>query len=76
MKRAILGVLALGAALLGSVEARQGDQQDKFRQNYEKALEAEFIEYGGWVTDYDVARERAKKEGKLIFAFFSRSYAP
>lgn len=28
-----------------------------------------------WETDYDAARARAKKEGKLIFAYFTRSYA-
>ncbi len=30
---------------------------------------------GGWITDYDKAREEAKKADKLIFAYFSRSYA-
>lgn len=76
MKRAILGVLAAGVALLGTADASQGDKQEKYRKNYEEALKAEFIEFGGWVTDYDIARKRAKEEGKLIFAFFSRSYAP
>ena len=28
-----------------------------------------------WFTDYDKAREEAKKTGKLLFAYFTRSYA-
>lgn len=28
-----------------------------------------------WITDYDAARAEAKKSGKLLFAYFTRSYA-
>jgi len=28
-----------------------------------------------WVMDYDKAREQAKKDGKLLFTYFTRSYA-
>ncbi len=42
---------------------------------YEKLLAEPFVEKGGWMTDYDAARARAKKEGKLLFAYFTRSYA-
>jgi hypothetical protein len=28
-----------------------------------------------WIADYDEARAQAKKDGKLIFAYFTRSYA-
>lgn len=38
-------------------------------------LAAPFLKNGTWVTDYDTARERAAKEGKLIFAYFTRSFA-
>jgi hypothetical protein len=63
-----LGVLAGGAAA-------QVDQAE-LQARYEKKLQKEFISHGGWMTDYDEARERAQKEGKMIFAYFSRSYAP
>jgi hypothetical protein len=28
-----------------------------------------------WQTDFDAAREQGKQEGKLLFAYFTRSYA-
>lgn len=28
-----------------------------------------------WVTDYDAAKAQAKKEGKLLLAYFTRSYS-
>jgi len=65
-------LLALGI-LCGSAAAQ--DQAD-MQARYEKKLHKDFISHGGWITDYDVARERAKEEGKVIFAYFSRSYAP
>ena len=52
------------------------EQQAKYQKNYAEKLEKEFIAYGGWITDWDVARKKAKAEGKQIFAYFSRSYAP
>jgi hypothetical protein len=77
MRRVIQAAVLLGAVLLSTgAHAQDSPEQQKHKRNYEKALTAEFISFGGWVTDYDVARERAKKEGKLIFTFFSRSYAP
>ena len=44
-------------------------------EKLEKKLKEPWLVEGGWVTDYDKAREEAKKSGKLIFAYFSRSYA-
>ncbi len=77
MRRAIQAVLLLGALLSGTEAlATTSEPQGSNQKKYEKALEADFISFGGWETDYDVARARAKKEGKLLFTFFSRSYAP
>jgi hypothetical protein len=28
-----------------------------------------------WVTDFDKAREQAKQQNKLLFTYFTRSYA-
>jgi hypothetical protein len=57
--------------------APQGQQksQDELVAERDKKLAKEFLKAGGWVTDYDKAREEAKKSGKLMFAYFSRSYA-
>ena len=35
-----------------------------------------FISNAAWGTDYDKAKERAAADGKLIFAYFTRSYSP
>ncbi len=51
-------------------------KQDDLRARYEQKLEHEFIEHGGWITDFDQARAKAKAEDKAIFVYFSRSYAP
>ncbi len=76
MRRAITTALLLGTVLLSTSFGAQDAEQERFKKSYEKALTAEFISHGNWITDYDLARERAKKEGKVIFVFFSRSYAP
>ncbi|MHC4549951.1 MAG: hypothetical protein ACYTEZ_14360 [Planctomycetota bacterium] len=39
-------------------------------------LEEPFVQNAAWVTDYDQARKQAKEQNKLIFAYFTRSYAP
>lgn len=35
-----------------------------------------WLKNADWITDYDKAREKAADSGKLIFAYFTRSYAP
>jgi len=77
MRRAIQAALLLATVFFSTtVQAQDSRQQAKYKKSYEEALTADFISHGGWITDYDVARERAEKEGKMIFVFFSRSYAP
>ena len=44
-------------------------------EKLEEKLKESWLVDGGWITDYDKAREEAKKSGKLIFAYFTRSYA-
>lgn len=64
------------AFLLGfcaAVSAQQG--QDALIQKRDAKLKAAFLAKAAWITDYDKAREEAKKSGRLIFAYFTRSYA-
>lgn len=67
-----------GASLVpqGARARRKPPTTEQLKQRYEEALKSPFIAKGHWVLDYDEARARAKREGKLIFAYFSRSYAP
>ena len=69
----LLAPTLLAAAVL---PAQQSDEQKELVAKYEEKLTAEYLEFGGWVTDYDEARARAKAEGKLLFTYFSRSYSP
>lgn len=38
-------------------------------------LKKPFVSAAPWILDYDKAREAAKASGKLVFAYFTRSYA-
>lgn len=73
-KIVLLAPLA-GVLLGGAAHALPQNDQDQMKANYEEKLHKEFISYGGWITDYDQARELAAKEKKFIFAYFTRSYA-
>jgi len=49
-------------------------------QSMEERLAAElkepFLSNAAWVLDYAEAMKKAKEENKVIFAYFTRSYAP
>jgi hypothetical protein len=67
--------LVLGALLVGPVIAKgDKDEQVKLKASYEEKVAREFVSFGNWTLDYDTARARAKKEGKLIFAYFTHSH--
>lgn len=69
----LAGLLAVG--FLGAPAAAQGDQA-ALEKKLEEKLSHDFVEFGGWMTDYDAARARARETGKPLFVYFSRSYAP
>ena len=74
MKR--IAVYGTGMLLTFALTAwAQGSQED-LKKNLEKKLDAPFLKNANWETDYDKARRKAKKDGKLIFAYFTRSYSP
>jgi hypothetical protein len=47
-----------------------------FEEKLEKKLEAPFLKKAPWVLDYDEARKIAKEKGRVVFAYFTRSFAP
>lgn len=55
-------------------QQQEASQDDLIKKRDEK-LQLAFLKKANWITDYDKAREEAKKGGKPIFAYFSRSYA-
>jgi len=69
----MLAPALLGLALAAPAAA-QVDQAE-MQTNFDAKMAKEFISNAAWVTDYDEARKMAKEEGKLIFVYFTRSYA-
>jgi hypothetical protein len=74
MKCIPIALAALLASLLPAQNRPQPDQARLKEQRTEKLAKPVFTK-APWVADYDKAREQAKKEGKVIFAYFTRSYA-
>ena len=62
-------VLALG---LWASSARAQSNEEKLQEK----LSQEFATKTAWVMDLDEATKAAQASNKLIFAYFSRSYAP
>ena len=67
------GIAASLLATLALVVAPAAAQSNE--QKLEKKLAENWINSPKWETDYDKAREEAKKSGKIILAYFTRSYA-
>ena len=55
--------------------AMPGQSQEDLKHRKEHKLAAEFLKKATWFTDYDAARGAARKQDKVIFAYFTRSYA-
>ena len=51
-------------------------QGQSLQEKYDAKLKESWLVDGGWTTDFAAAKARAKKENKLVFAYFSRSYSP
>jgi len=66
--RSLTALLVLAPGLMATPQGLE--------EKYEEKLAKRFVRFGGWETDYDAARERAKQEDKLLFVYFSRSYSP
>ena len=64
------------AAWLLALAAFTPQEKETNEEKRDKKLKEVWLQSGGWITDYDKAREEAKKESKLIFAYFTRSYSP
>ena len=65
-----LAAFGLPLALLAQAALAQGSNEEKYAK---KKAEDWFVK-GGWSDDYDAVRATAKKEGKLILAYFTRSF--
>lgn len=68
---AMAGSLALPAAL----SAQAPKSQEELVVERDKKLAKPVFQKASWIFDYDEAREEARKQGKLLFTYFSRSYS-
>ena len=64
--------------LSANIEPASPVTQDpaELEKKYQDKLGKEFLKAGPWMLDYDAAREEARKSGKNLFVYFTRSYAP
>jgi hypothetical protein len=74
MRTIILVALALGFVGIDTIDAQQ--EQAVLRKKLESKLSEKWVSIQNWTTDYNLARQRVAQSGKLIFAYFTRSYAP
>ena len=70
---ALTGLILAGAVTLG---VAQDSAQAELQAAYEKKVSESWFTDNAFTDDYDVARERAKEQGRPIFAYFTRSYSP
>jgi hypothetical protein len=61
-------------ALVCALAATAGAQS--LEERLEEKLKKPFAGNAAWVPDFADAKKQAGEKGKLIFAYFSRSYAP
>jgi len=71
MHRGLVGAIALVAAALPAQRT-----QDELKAQRAEKLAKEVFRQAPWITDYDRARAEAKRQGKLVLAYFTRSYEP
>jgi hypothetical protein len=67
---------ATAIVAIGTTAFAQQDDLRTLAANRDKKLAAGFFRCAKWTTNYDEARESAKAGNKLIFGYFTRSYAP
>lgn len=56
--------------------AAKPKSQDELAKLRSKKLAKPVFQHAEWLLDYDAARAKAKSEDKLLFVYFTRSYAP
>ncbi len=78
--RNLIALASLLLCLLSAAPPQERDsspeEQAKFKRNLEEKLSLEFVKSGGWLLDYDEARALAAKEKKILFVYFTRTFAP
>jgi hypothetical protein len=66
--------LTVGLALLLAFSTTAAAQS--MEERLEAKLKKPFLKNAAWVHDFAEAKKKAKAENRVIFAYFTRSYAP
>lgn len=73
----VLGALWAPAAQAQEAELKDGDKpKTELELKLDKKLATPFTKKVAWFTDLAKAKQAAKRENKVIFIYFTRSYAP
>ena len=62
-------------ATIAPAPAPKAQGQEELIALREKKLAKEVFKNAAWRTDFDAAKAEAKKDGKLLLVYFTRSYA-
>ena len=73
--RMTVPLAAVAGLFLRTTLVAQRDTADLKKKLADKLTE-EWVSNVDWITDFDKAKAEAQKQGKQIFAYFTRSYAP
>lgn len=75
---AALAIVAASAGLFAAAceKSPPSPQQQALVARRDAKLAEDWVKAAAWHVDYDEARAEAARSGKLIFAYFTRSYAP
>jgi hypothetical protein len=65
-----LRTLALVGALAGAARSQS------LEERLDEKLKKPFASNAAWVLDFAAAKKQAEEGGKVIFAYFTRSYLP
>jgi len=75
MLTAGLGAIAICCIAPSAPAQNQAPSQEKLVEMRAEKMAKPVFKLAAWTFDYDAARARAEKEGKLLFVYFTRSYA-
>ena len=76
MRYLTISAVTLAVLATGLTAQRQKKSQEQLQASFDEMKTHKWYTGGGWTTDFAVAKETAKKTGKPIFAYFTRTYAP
>lgn len=75
--RSLSFLMTIVAATWAGAQGSKGAEKTpaELARLFEEKSAKPWIRKGAWLTDFDEACAQAKAQGKLVFAYFTRSYA-